>query len=76
MDLGGAPQWVLKAHSSDQIAYLFSDVRAAPARMGLPSPIGGKALAMPTHHRLGPHDGYGFKDVRAATIKPDEQSPV
>jgi hypothetical protein len=22
MDLGGAPQWVLKAHSSDQVAHL------------------------------------------------------
>jgi hypothetical protein len=31
---------------------------------------------MPTHNRLGPDDGYGTKDARAATIEPDEQSAV
>src|SRR2546426_6909634 len=30
MDLGGAPQRVLKAYSSDQIAHLFGDPRPAP----------------------------------------------
>jgi hypothetical protein len=29
MDLGGAPEWVLKAHSSDQVAHLFGDPRSA-----------------------------------------------
>ena len=31
---------------------------------------------MPAHHRLGPDDGYGIKDVRTATVEPYEQSPV
>jgi hypothetical protein len=31
---------------------------------------------MPTHHSLGPDDGYGIKNARAATIEPDEQSAV
>jgi hypothetical protein len=30
---------------------------------------------MPTHHRL-PDDGYGIKNARTATIKPDEQTAV
>src|SRR5258706_109215 len=31
---------------------------------------------MPTHDGLGPDDGYGAKNSRAATIEPDEQSAV
>jgi hypothetical protein len=31
---------------------------------------------MPTHDSLGPDDGYGVKNARAATIEPDEQSTV
>jgi hypothetical protein len=31
---------------------------------------------MPTHDSLGPDDGYGVKNARAATIEPDEQSAV
>ena len=31
---------------------------------------------MPTHDRLGPDDGYGVKNARAATIQPDEQGTV
>jgi hypothetical protein len=31
---------------------------------------------MPTHHTLGPDDGHGVKNARAATIEPDEQSAV
>ena len=31
---------------------------------------------MPTHDGLGSDDGDGVKDVRAATIEPDEQSTI
>ena len=31
---------------------------------------------MPTHNCLGPDDGYGSKNARAAPIKPDEQSTI
>ena len=31
---------------------------------------------MPPHNGLGPDDGYGIKDARAATVEPDEQSTV
>ena len=41
MDLGSAPQPVLKTHSSDEIAHLFADLRSAPERTGFPSPVGG-----------------------------------
>jgi len=76
MDLGGAPKRVLQAHSSDQIADLFVDPRSAPVGTGLPSPVGGDARSMPTHDRVGPENGYGVKDARAATIEPDENGSV
>jgi hypothetical protein len=31
---------------------------------------------MPTHNSLGPDDGYGIKNVRTATIEPNEQGSV
>jgi hypothetical protein len=67
MDLGSAPQRVLKTHSSDQIAHLFADLWSAPERTRLPSPVGGKAHSMPTHNSLGSHDGNG---------EPNEQGSV
>ena len=33
----------------------------------------GEAHSMPTHNSLGPDDGYGVKNVRTATIEPNEQ---
>src|SRR5260221_601768 len=66
MDLGGAPQWVLKAHSSDQLAHLLGDPRSATGRTRLPSPVSGKTHAMPTQDGLGPNDGDGAKDARSS----------
>src|SRR5436190_18770839 len=76
MHLGSSPERVLKAHSSDQIAHLFAHPWSTAERTGLPSPVGGKAHSMPTHHSLGPDDGYGVKNARTATIEPNEQGSV
>jgi hypothetical protein len=76
MDLGGAPDRVLKAHSSDQVTHLFGDPRSATGRARLPSPVSGETHSMPTQDGLGPDDGYGVKDARAATIEPSEQSTI
>src|SRR5258707_5822732 len=38
MNLGSAPERVLKTHSSDKVAHRFADQRSAPERTGLPSP--------------------------------------
>src|SRR5262245_29492577 len=69
MDLGGAPQRVPKAHSSDQIAQLFGDPWSASWRTRLPAPISGETHSMPAYDGLGPDDGYGVKDARAATVE-------
>ena len=76
MDLGGAPEWVLKAHSSDQVAHLFGDPRSAPGRTRPPSPVSGETHSMPPQDSLGPDNGYGVKDARAATIEPNEQCAI
>src|SRR5260370_6634117 len=76
MDLGSAPEPVLKTHSSDQVAQLLADPRSTPKRSGLPSPISGKTHPMPTHNSLGPDDGYGVKNARTATIEPNEHGAV
>jgi len=45
VDLGRAPQRVLKTHSSDQVAHLSGDPRSATRRAGFPSPVAGRAGA-------------------------------
>jgi hypothetical protein len=45
-------------------------------RTRLPSPVSGETHSMPTQDGLGPDDGYGVKDARAATIEPNEQSTI
>jgi hypothetical protein len=76
VNLGRAPQRVLKTHSSDQVAHLSGDPQSAPRRAGFPSPVAGKTLAMPAHDRLRPDDAQGIKNARVATIEPDEQGAV
>ncbi|MFY9697584.1 MAG: hypothetical protein WAK34_04545, partial [Rhodoplanes sp.] len=73
MDPGRSPQRVLKAHSSNEVAHLLADPRSAPRGAGLPSPVSGKAHSMPAHDGLGSDNGYGVKNVRTATIEPNEQ---
>src|SRR5262249_48649409 len=68
VDLGSAPQRVLKAHSSDQLAHLWGDPRPTPGRAGFPSPVAGKTFAMPAHDSLGPDDAQSIKNARVTTI--------
>src|SRR5215813_696621 len=76
VDLGSAPQRVLKTHSSDQLAHLSGDPRSATRRVGFPSPVAGKTLAMSAHDSLGPDDAESIQNARVATIEPDEQDAV
>src|SRR5258708_34517597 len=72
VNLGRAPQRVLKTHSSDQLAHLSGDPRPAPGRAGFPSPVAGKTLAMPAYDSLGPDDAHCIQNAGVATIEPDE----
>jgi hypothetical protein len=55
MDPGSAPERVLKAHSSDQVAHLLADPRPGPKRTGLPPPISGKT------HLMSQGQDFGFQ---------------
>src|SRR6266849_2023567 len=74
MDAGCTPERVLKAHSSDTVAHLFSNPWSASETTGLPPPVRREALSVPTHDRFGLNDRYGSKDLRKAPIEPNEQS--
>jgi hypothetical protein len=63
MDLGGSPQWVLEAHSSDQERHFSGNPRPAPRRTGPLSPVGGKALSMPPHDSFGLDHRYASDDA-------------
>src|SRR5215475_5774254 len=63
-------------NSSDQLAHLSGDPRSATRRVGFPSPVAGKTLAMPAHDSLGLDDAQGIQNARVATIEPDEQDAV
>ena len=76
MDLGRAPERILKTHSADKVAHLFADPRSATARTRLPSLVSSEAHSVPTHNSFGPDDGYDIKDARKATIEPNEQGAV
>jgi len=76
MDLGSAPERILKTHSPDKVAHLFSDPRSTTERTRLPSPVSGEAHSVPTHNSFGPDDDYGIKNARKATIEPNEQGAV
>src|SRR5438874_1074012 len=62
MDLRSTSQRVLKAHSSDQIAHLFTDPRSAPERTGL-----SEATANEGHQPIGEKSSI----ARAIFSKPD-----
>jgi hypothetical protein len=76
VNLGSAPQRVLKTHSSDQLTHLSGDPRPAPGRAGFPPPVAGQTLVMPTHNSLGPDDSHGIQNAGVATIEPDEQGAI
>jgi hypothetical protein len=76
VDPRSAPQPVLNAHSSDQVAHLLANPRPATARTGFPLPKCRVSDSMPTDNRLGPDDGYGVKNAREAAIEPNEQGTV
>src|SRR5205823_12164706 len=46
MDTGGAPQWIVSAHPSDQRAQVRVDLRSTSKGAGFPSPISPEAGSM------------------------------
>src|SRR6516164_5317082 len=62
MDAGGAPQWIVSAHPSDQRAQVRVDLRSTSKGAGFPPPISAETGPMPAHKGLRPDDRDGLED--------------
>src|SRR5579863_10512847 len=77
MNAWRAPERVIAAHCSDQIADLGRDRRSAdstPAR--LPPPVETEAAQMPAHQRLRLEDDRGSEQGGEQPIEPNKNQPI
>src|SRR5688572_11479490 len=76
MDAWGAPQRVLLAHPSDQIAQLTLDPGSPCPTLRFPAPIGLEPCAMPPQDGVRLYDPSQTKQARPASGHPYQQRPV
>jgi len=76
MDTGGAPQWIVSAHPSDQRAQVRVDLRSTSKGAGFPSPISPEAGPVPAHKGLRPDDRDGFEDRWKPPIQRDQEQAI
>jgi hypothetical protein len=62
VDAWRTPKRIFDAHPPDQRAQLRVDLRSPSQWARLPTPVAAKAGHVPTHERLGPHDGENLQD--------------
>src|SRR5438876_9896018 len=76
MDTGGAPQWSVSAHPSDQRAQVHVDFRSTSKGAGFPSPISPEAGPVPAHKGLRPDDRDGLEDRWKPSIQHDQEQAI
>src|ERR1700704_4654590 len=76
MDAWAAPQRVLLAHPSDQIAQLTLDPGSPCPTLRSPAPIGLKPCAMPPQNGVRLNDPGQTKQARPASCHPYQQGAV
>src|SRR5881392_232626 len=76
MDTGGAPQWIVNAHPSDQRAQVCIDLRSTSRRAGFPLPISPEAGPVPAHKGLRPDDRDGLEDRWKPSIQHDQEKAI
>ena len=76
MDTGGAPQWIVSAHPSDQRAQFRIDLRSASKGAGFPPPVPAKAGSMPTYEGLGTDDRDGLEDRWKPSIQHNQEQAI
>ncbi len=76
MDTGGAPQWIVSAHPSDQRAQVRVDLRSTSKGAGFPPPISPEAGPVPAHKGLRPDDRDGLEDRWKPSIQHDQEQAI
>src|SRR4029453_7562061 len=76
MDTGGAPQWIVSAHPSDQRAQVRVDLRSTSKGAGFPLPISPEAGPVPAHKGLRPDDRDGLEDRWKPSIQHDQEQAI
>jgi hypothetical protein len=71
-----APEWVGKAHRTDQAAYFERHRRPAPANSQFPTPIGSKPRSVPTDHGVWVDDRRCVASDRKPPKQTDEYQPI
>src|ERR1700730_2993892 len=76
MNTGGAPQWIVSAHPSDQRAQVCVDLRSTSKGAGSPPPVTAKAGPMPAHQSLRSDDHDGPEDRWEPSIQLDQEQAI
>ena len=71
-----SPERIFAAQPGDQFARLAIDTRATTTRSGLPTPVSPKAFAVPSEHRLRPHDDQCGSPARPDLGEANPEHPV
>src|SRR6266566_8417241 len=70
------PQWVGKAHVTDQLAYLRRHLRPSPADSRFPAPIGSEPCPGPTDHGIRLDDRQRAPNIGEQSIEADQYQSV
>src|ERR1019366_3265786 len=76
MDARSAPQWVLRAHPSNELAHLTNTSRPPWSAARFPAPIGAKPRSMPTQDRVRLDNAGQTKQAWPKPSYPYQQCPV
>src|ERR1017187_10618071 len=76
MDARSAPQWVFRAHPSNELAHLTNNSRPPWSAARFPAPIGAKPRSMPTQDRVRLDNARQTKQAWPKPSHPYQQCPV
>src|ERR1035438_4734318 len=76
MDARSSPQWVFRAHPSNELAHLTNNSRPPWSAARFPAPIGAKPRSMPTQDRVRLDNAGQTKQAWPKPSHPYQQCPV
>src|SRR3954452_16000547 len=76
MNARSAPEWVCKAHVTNELSDLKRHAWPTTPSSRSPPPIGSKGGAMPADHRLGFDNCQSLQDARSEKIQPGKHEAI